>query len=229
MVVTIDFDGTITGADITDALLERFADPGWQHAESLWQAGLIGSRECLSTQVGCIGRGLDELLDYADSFRPLDGFVEFIHMMQQASIAFCVISDGFKPVIDRVLGNCGLKLPVYASDLREDGGLLRPFFPNAGRDCPSATCKCAVASAVSRGAPIVHIGDGRSDFCLARQARHVFSRNDLSRYCDEEGITHSPFADFYDLRRTLAGFLAEETWPAGPPETAEGEELSYAL
>ena len=40
----VDFDGTIVPCDVTDFLLERFADPSWQEVEKDWQAGRIGSR-----------------------------------------------------------------------------------------------------------------------------------------------------------------------------------------
>ena len=50
--VVCDFDGTIALEDVTDSLLDRFADPAWKHIEAQWLAGIFGSRECMARQVG---------------------------------------------------------------------------------------------------------------------------------------------------------------------------------
>ena len=49
--VFVDFDGTIVPCDATDFLFERFALPEWRDVERDWQAGKIGSRECMTRQV----------------------------------------------------------------------------------------------------------------------------------------------------------------------------------
>ena len=45
--VQSDFDGTISVLDVTDSLLQRFGQPGWQELEDQWERGEIGSRECM--------------------------------------------------------------------------------------------------------------------------------------------------------------------------------------
>ena len=52
-----DFDGTITEVDTTDFLLGQLAHPRWREIEAQWEAGLIGSRECMAAQVGLIRGG----------------------------------------------------------------------------------------------------------------------------------------------------------------------------
>ena len=50
--IWLDFDGTLTQADVVDALVRRYAaSEHWRELEYAWQAGRIGSRECLSRSI----------------------------------------------------------------------------------------------------------------------------------------------------------------------------------
>lgn len=202
--IAIDFDGTVTDADVTDAILNIFAKPGWEEAERRWETGLIGSRECLAAQMSFVEQPLEVLLDYVDGFRPDRTFANFVGFLREFRIPFCIVSDGFRVIIERILGNAGMHLPVvFASELREERGKLRTVFPHAKKGCLSATCKCEVAERLSGGLPFIHVGDGRSDFCIARRASYVFSRESLAYFCRESGIAHSLFTDFKDIEKTL--------------------------
>src|SRR5947208_12784471 len=53
-IVFCDFDGTITQVDVTDAILERLADPQWRDLERAWVRGEIGSRERLARQMAVV-------------------------------------------------------------------------------------------------------------------------------------------------------------------------------
>ncbi len=64
--VFLDFDGTITTRDVTDAILEMHADPEWLRVEEAWETGRIGSRECLTAQMALVRATqveMDSLLD----------------------------------------------------------------------------------------------------------------------------------------------------------------------
>ena len=70
--ITIDFDGTVTLGDVTQLVLERFADPKWLEVEAEWVAGRIGSRECLARQAALLSASpgeIDALLDAVKSVR----------------------------------------------------------------------------------------------------------------------------------------------------------------
>ena len=53
-VLFLDFDGTITARDVTDAILDAYAEPGWLAVEEAWKAGHIGSRQCLTEQMALV-------------------------------------------------------------------------------------------------------------------------------------------------------------------------------
>ncbi|MBI3755278.1 MAG: MtnX-like HAD-IB family phosphatase [Deltaproteobacteria bacterium] len=228
--VAIDFDGTITGRDITDAVIQKFALPGWEEAETRWEKGLIGSRECLAEQMALIHEPLEHVLEYVDSFGIDPAFPDFLSFLRRRRVPHAVVSDGFSIFSERILSNAGITdVPVYANGLNRQDGRLKTFYPHAKTDCPSGTCKCTVAGDAGGGSPIILVGDGRSDFCLAKEAALVLSKGKLTNYCKENGITHRPFENFYDVKSCLQGFLTDQpgqsagkVWkqPASIPEMA---------
>lgn len=200
----IDFDGTVTDADIIDVVLQRFAAPEWRDVETQWERGLIGSRQCLEIQMSLVDSSLAGLLDAIDDFT-IDGtFRDFIALLDERQMPYAVLSDGFQIFIERLLGSAGLaRVPVYANLLQEEGGKLRTLFPYSRPDCSAANCKCRAVETLSRGLPVVLIGDGRSDFCVARKACHVFTKNKLTKHCRTNDIPHTPFDNFAEITEFL--------------------------
>src|SRR2546427_23780 len=108
--IFLDFDGTITTRDVTDAILERFADPDWLRVEEAWKTGLIGSRECLTAQMALVRatqRQINSLLDDID----IDtGFVKLLTWCSTRRVPLHIVSDGFDYCIERILGRPSLNL-----------------------------------------------------------------------------------------------------------------------
>ncbi len=78
--------------------------------------------------------------------------------------------------------------------------------PFSEPDCATraATCKCTVArEGRSPNAPLLVIGDGRSDFCVAAQADFVFARGKLLDFCRERGLPHAAVTNFVEAREQL--------------------------
>lgn len=202
--VAIDFDGTVTDVDIVDAVLQAFACPEWQEVEMLWEQGIIGSRKCLERQMSMVDQPLGKLLDYIDGFSIDSTFSDFVGYLNVCDIPYAIISDGFQVFIERLLAKAGLKqVPIYANLLREERGTMKTVFPYSQPDCYSANCKCTAVSELSKECSLIVIGDGRSDFCLAHQASHVFTKKKLSGYCRENNIPHTPFDSFAEITAFL--------------------------
>ncbi len=198
--VAIDFDGTVTDVDIIDAVLQQFARPEWQEVEAEWERGVIGSRESLERQMAMIDQPLGRVLAYVDGFSIDASFKEFTRFLDDRRIRYAIVSDGFQVFIERLLANAGLAdVPVFANQLSEEQGRLRTLFPYARPGCNSANCKCAAVSGPGSERSLIVIGDGRSDFCLARRACHVFTKAKLSGYCRENSIPYTPFDDFSEI------------------------------
>jgi len=205
-----DFDGTVSVRDVTDVLLETYALPEWRDIEALWQAGDIGSMECMQRQVSllrCTRRQLDAVAD-AVAIDP--GFPDFVAACREAAMPVAIVSDGIDYCIRRVLRQYGLDwLPVHANRLTMSGdGRYALTFPSAHADCLSAsgTCKCARMRTLRQpGTTAVLIGDGASDFCAAREeADFVFAKGALLDFCREQALPHMAYTDFYDVKRVLS-------------------------
>jgi 2-hydroxy-3-keto-5-methylthiopentenyl-1-phosphate phosphatase len=143
-------------------------------------------------------------------------FPAFTNFLRTASIPFAIISNGFQEFIKRVLANSGFdeNPPIIANLIRETQTGLEAVFPHPKEQCSSGTCKCAAAAEIGGGLPVVLIGDGRSDFCLARNSAYVLSKGKLSVFCAENAIPGQPFKDFSDAASIIQSGIS------GPLETA---------
>lgn len=210
MLFVIDFDGTITSEDTVDRLLEEFADPEWQVLEEQWVAGRINSRECMRGQVGLIGADLPKIHDFIRTISIDPDFPAFVDAVSgRAELA--IVSDGLDYTIGRVLDSHALShLPVYANELQLTDSGMGLSFPYSSAECKqqSGVCKCSVMRALDSagGRRTVLIGDGRSDFCIARNADIVFAKGSLRDFCERENIDHFPIDSFRDVIAVISGW-----------------------
>ncbi len=203
MLFIVDFDGTIAPTDTVDALLERFADPEWKQIEERWVTGLLNSQECMKTQLALVRADREILKDFLQSVVIDPFFSDFVQYVS-AFADVAVVSDGLDYPIQHALQRLNLpRIPIYANRLEFQTRSLDISFPHTDTACAhrSGVCKCAVARSLNagRGRSTVLIGDGRSDRCIARSADHVFAKSGLRKYCEDEGITHTPFDSFHDI------------------------------
>ena len=205
--ILCDFDGTIAQEDVTDSLLLRFGRPGWDALESDWRAGRIGSRQCMAGQIALLDCSEDELREHLAAMTIDSHFSAFVAAARSRGWPLTVVSDGLDFAISEVLRRNGMAhLPVRANRLLPDGPRRwRLEFPFARPDCVAASgnCKCASARApqTTPDQRVLMIGDGASDFCVAKRADLTFARKRLLDHCLDSGLAHRPVADF---RQALA-------------------------
>ena len=213
-IVSCDFDGTITCQDMILAMLERFADPAWRSIEAQWEEGAIGSRDCLARQTELLRVSEVELARWVDQ-QPLDPHVAgFFADCARLGLDVRIVSDGYDWVIRRVLSRLGVaEVPVYANHLEPAlDGRWALSFPHAREGCASGACKCV---AVGRTRPRVHIGDGRSDFCVSNICDLVLAKGALLATRRAQGLPCIAFDTFADVRAALESLVA----PDGRGET----------
>jgi 2-hydroxy-3-keto-5-methylthiopentenyl-1-phosphate phosphatase len=208
--ILCDFDGTISVADTTDAIFDRFA-PSWRVIEALWEGGEIGSAECMRRQIELMDVSAAELDEALDGLEIDPTFTGFVRFCDAAKIELSIISDGVDYFIRRILENAGLAyLPVRANQLIPRG--LRRYtlaHPHQRQDCETGagTCKCAQAGAGGGSDYTILIGDGRSDFCLSHRAGAVFAKKGLLNYTAGHGIPALEYSSFADVQTVLEGLL----------------------
>lgn len=225
--VVCDFDGTVAIEDFVDRLLERHADPAWRTVEDQWKSGRIGSRECLARQIDMVRCSTDQFARLATEMTIDPGFAPFVALCRQNMLPLRIVSDGLDVAIRAILAAHDLDgLAVHANRLDHRAGRRMGIqFPEARENCIAASgmCKCAQAETAAReaiaptGGPVntLVIGDGASDFCVARRADFVFAKGSLARFCTDHAIAFAPFHDFFDVCRLLTALLEGGIVPAG--------------
>jgi 2,3-diketo-5-methylthio-1-phosphopentane phosphatase len=220
----LDFDGTTSGRDAIDALLEAFAAPQWLAFEEEWQAGRIGSRECLRAQMALVRASPREVNSLLDSIKVDRGLAALLETCSGYCVPVHIVSDGFDYCIRRILARAGPRVArgldgvrVFSSRLAWEGGRWRVEFPYFAEGCAHgcATCKPAVMRRLKRaGARTVFVGDGLSDRYAAESADLVFAKGKLAEYCRAQSIAHVLYEDLGKVAAYLESLLR-----AGAPGT----------
>lgn len=215
-ILFLDFDGTISERDAVDALLEAFADPEWLAVEAEWQAGRIGSRECLSAQMALVSATPKEVNALLDSIKVDRGFAALLETCAGLRVPAHIISDGLDYCIRRILSHVGPRVArrlahvqIHSSRLKFDGGRWRVECSDFAGACPHgcATCKPVVMRRLNpAGARAIFVGDGLSDRYAAESADLVFAKGRLADYCRARNIAHV----FYEDLGKVAAYI--EAW-----------------
>lgn len=220
MIFIIDFDGTLAVHDTVDAILDRFADKSWELVEQDWLQGKISAVECMTQQIRMVRADNVTLENFFRGIQLDASFLPFyLHVRHFASVA--IVSDGLDHAIKIATRNAALpELPIYANRLHFAPDGIDITFPHRQPDCAggNGVCKCAIANglAAEAGEPIVLVGDGKSDACLARSADVVFAKGSLTKYCEQEGIRHHRFQTFADVLSMV------RLWPIDKLPTTAG-------
>ena len=199
----LDFDGTITKEGLIDRVLEEFADPQWMDIEQSWVRGEIGSRDCLAMQTKLIKAKVRDLLDFLESIHIDETFVDFVRYCRTKAFETVILSDGIDLFIKSILDRYGLNdIRVYSNSLGCTDGSYEMYFPYFRKDCLSRSgiCKCKIMEELSspEGTNIL-VGDGRSDFCIARKVDLTFAKSELLDFCRAENIPHIEHREFGDI------------------------------
>ncbi len=211
--VFLDFDGTITRRDATDAILEAYADPKWLQIEDEWKTGRIGSRECLVAQMALVSATKKDVDSLLDAIEIDNGFVSLLDTCSARGVPVHIVSDGFDYCIQRILSRPSLKLATHLEGVRIVSSHLEPdgdtwpvtfssFDPSCVHGC--GTCKPATMARLNvSGGPTIFVGDGLSDTYAAARADLVFAKDTLAAYCDEQAIPYAPYESLAEVARRL--------------------------
>ncbi len=134
--VFLDFDGTISTADVGVHLLERLGAPGWREVDAEYVAGEIGSRVCLLDEWDLLPRDQGLLRSVAAEV-PLDPDTEsLVAGLRAAGAEVSVVSDGFGFYATERLAHLGV--PVVTNAVDWETGALE--FPHEDRCCACSSC-----------------------------------------------------------------------------------------
>lgn len=201
--VFVDFDGTISTADVGVHLLERLGAPEWHAIEAEYESGEIGSRVCLLDEWDLLPSDRDLLTSVAAEI-PLDPDTEaLLAYLVEGGAEVSVVSDGFGFYATERLAHLGI--PVLTNVVDWSSGRLE--FPHEDRCCACSSCgtckQAPIKDARHRGRTTVLVGDGTSDRKAALLADVVFAKGALARWCSLNGVDHLPFETLADVQAVL--------------------------
>lgn len=207
----LDFDGTIAETDVTDMVLERFAAKEWQDVERLWQAGEIGSRECLSRQIALLKATPADLEKLCHEVKVDRHFIPFLLYARSIGVPVRVVSDGFDFIIKRVLARELREYPMLVADLPIHSNKLEwtPAGPRAVFNeeiCHHGCANCKPEVIKDTAMPdesILFVGDGLSDRYAASISNVTFAKSKLLTYCRENDLHHVPYEHFGQVEEWL--------------------------
>ncbi|WP_392558995.1 MtnX-like HAD-IB family phosphatase [Orbus mooreae] len=232
-IVLCDFDGTISLDDVTDTLLAHFGQTGCEELEERWNAGEIGSQECMSKQIALLDASLDEINHVLSGIEIDPFFKSFVQYAQKNNITVHIVSDGLDYAIKTILAQHQLDfLPVYANRLLHDNNRgWRLDFPYSNANCVKASgnCKCLhVKKQRTDFSPILYVGDGSSDYCVSNKVDYVFAKDKLITFCQNNCINYSPidtFAEVVEQLPTLCCMLQDKAVHQSSTASKYGERL----
>src|SRR5436190_10184300 len=121
--VFLDFDGTITQDDVGLHLLEQLGTEGWWDLRCRYDAGEIGSRECIFDQWALIDADEQQAREVAREVPVDPGFPGLVGALRDAGAELTVISDGFGFYVHEVCDPLGV--PVVTNEVDWAAGELR--------------------------------------------------------------------------------------------------------
>jgi 2-hydroxy-3-keto-5-methylthiopentenyl-1-phosphate phosphatase len=205
--VWIDFDGTITQEDLLDELIVNFSvDDSWKKVEQLWQAGEIGSRECLRRQFDLLRINRADLELFLSRIGLDPGMIELIALLDRFNVPRAILSDGIDLFIEKTLKRHGLSLPIRSNTIERGELAMQLVCPLSKQDCVSAAahCKCgSIREIGDKARQSIYIGDGRSDLCPARTVEFVFAKGALAKALEAEGRKFFRFSTLTDVNSAL--------------------------
>ena len=223
--ILVDFDGTISRGDVTDALLAAHAtDPDWRARDDAYVAGRVGSRSLLAWDATILEQDRAMLEATVRAQQPDLTFPAFVAAVRDLGASVEVVSDGLGFYVEPYLDRLGVgDLPVATSRLDFSARPFRLDFPYGHPACfVCGTCKRERVRAHSAaGRFVAFVGDGESDRWAAWQADLVFAKDRLADVCRAEGWAFREWADFADVGRALREALEIGGVPRTSDELAE--------
>ncbi len=194
--VVLDWDGTVTEVDALTMIIEEFGDPAIFEVTENAFGRTMSLHEAIAVEMATVTLPLSDAVDWVRehvTVRP--GFCDFAEQHRPV-----ILSSGFVELIEPVLEREGLSLEVHANRLDTSDGNWRPIWRD---DAQCAECGEACKRASLPDSPVVYVGDGYSDRCIALAADRVFARDGLVDYLERKGVAYEPFEDFAQLGAAL--------------------------
>lgn len=207
--VFCDFDGTITASESLQAVFVRFLPGQWEPVKEKLAAGETTLREAVPALIESIpSEKWPEIADFVSQIPVRPGFPEFLDFLEGRGIPLVIVSGGIRKMVEiKLSGLLDRVHDVVAVDIDLQGPYLRVHSPYEGGD--ELVDKKSVMENYGAGIKIA-IGDGLTDFNMARNADLVFARKSLAGYLEKNRIPYVEWNDFTDIRNAIRKWLDKD-------------------
>ncbi len=214
--VLCDFDDTTVLENVAEMLLQQFSlDGSWQQLKQQSRDKVIGLREYQERafrNTTASKETMQSAVKARATLRPF--FKELWQYCQSSGIPLAIVTVGLDFYVDALLEREKMEeLPRYAVRTDFTPGGITYEYPHSWDGSGGSpqevcqrwgNCKCSVLIQYrNRGHTILYVGDGRSDFCPASIADHVYARSHLAKLCDEQQVPYTELRDFRDVMNGL--------------------------
>jgi 2-hydroxy-3-keto-5-methylthiopentenyl-1-phosphate phosphatase len=204
--IITDFDGTVTTADIGNAIALRAGSITLQGIEEDYK-NHKDAKEWMAYHFGRMNFSKEEFENLVLSLaRIRPGFGELAEYAKQRAIPFEIASGGLDIYINPVLKRGNIKdILVYSMRGVFNGRKITVDFPHF----PDLTLDNFKAARVNfykeKGYAVIFAGDGPSDFTAAKAADIVFATDRLENLCKINKIKHQKLKNFKEIIETIKG------------------------
>ncbi len=204
--VFCDFDGTITAMESLEAVFRAFLPGKWEPVKQKLIAGETTLRQAVPAMIESIeSEKCDEIARFVSEIPIRPGFSDFLTFLKNTGIPMVIVSGGVRKMVEIKLGELlGQIHDVVAVDLDAGGPYLSVHSAFSGGN--ELVDKAAVIDSYGADVKIV-VGDGITDFNMARHADLVFARGSLAKYLERKKARHVMWEDFTDIRHYLEQWL----------------------
>ncbi len=204
--VFCDFDGTITATESLEAVFREFLPGKWEPVKDKLIAGETTLRQAVPAMIEAIeSEKCPEIAKFVSKIPIRPGFSDFLNFLENTGIPMVIVSGGVRKMVEIKLGELlGQVHDVVAVDVDASGPYLSVHSAFSGGS--ELVDKASVIDSYGADVKIV-VGDGITDFNMARHADLVFARDSLAKYLERKKARHVMWEDFTDIRNHLEQWL----------------------
>ncbi|MCF8110315.1 MAG: HAD-IB family phosphatase [Desulfobacteraceae bacterium] len=207
--VFCDFDGTITARESLQAVFERFVPDKWEDMKQKLVSGSVSLRNGVREMIESLpSERYREVLYFVRQIPLRPGFEEFLDFLDCRGVPFVIVSGGVRGMVEAGLGPLIKRAHrVFAAEVDAAGPYLKVHSEFEGGN--ELVAKVEVMELFDADLRIV-IGDGMTDYNMARKGDIIFARGSLARYLEKSGTDLIRWEDFNDIRKELEQRLGKE-------------------
>ncbi|MCH8185248.1 MAG: MtnX-like HAD-IB family phosphatase [Chloroflexi bacterium] len=202
LIVQCDFDDTITIGNVSAAIREVFAEPGWRAIEAEEAAGRLSVEQSNMRQFALVKASKDEIEDFVLGETAIRyAFDQFVDYCNGEGIRLVIVSSGLDLYIRPAMEQLGFDhLETYSgsAEVTPDGVRVSYTDPH-GKPVSSGFKESYVRWLKRDGDTLIYVGDGRSDIVPAGEADFVIARSTLAEHRKSAGLVSYTFDTFDDV------------------------------